>query len=205
MSHSRLDRLNKLKVVYRKDPHSDKPTEVFWWGYFYEYGTYQCYDLFRGKAKITSFKSLKWHCLVLRYLNQEMSEDKFFDVITYISNPLNDFITFEVSEKIIIDIVSELKKYDFRLAPSNKSRKIIFKDGCTLSVSEKLKIVGSIIGRGKKFSEEDIYEAMLYIHADGKKITVKRLSEVLGCSTRTIFRNMSNNLKREKDALNESL
>lgn len=205
MSHSRLDRLNRMKVVYRKDPHSDQPTEIFWWGKFYEYGTHQCFDLFRSKAKINTFKSLKWHCIVLRYLNQEMTDDKFKDVLIYVTNPLNDFITFEISEKIIDDIITELGTYDFRIAPKNKSRKIIFNDGVPLSISEKLKIVGQLIGRGKRFSEEDIYESMLYMHANGDKITVRKIASTLGCSDRTIHRNMSNQLKKEKDLLNASL
>lgn len=205
MSHTRTDMLNKLKIVYRKDPHSDKPTEVYWWGRFYEYGTHQCFDLFRSKAKITTFKSLKWHSIVLRYLNQEISEDRFKDVLLYISDPLNDFITFEVSERIIDTLISDLRSYDFRVAPKNKSRKIIFNDGVPLSVSEKLKIVGQLIGRGKRFSEEDIYESMLYIHANGDKITVRKVARALGCSDRTIHRNMSNQLKQEKELLNASL
>ena len=61
--------LNNNKIVYRRDPISDKPTEVYEWGYFYEHGTYECYTLFRSKAQITTYKSLKWHLLVLWYLN----------------------------------------------------------------------------------------------------------------------------------------
>jgi len=205
MSHSRLDMLNKMKVVYRKDPHSDKPTEVFWWGNFYEQGTYQCFDLFRSKAKITTFKSLKWHSIVLRYLNQEMSNDMFKDVLIYITNPLNDFITFEVSENIFDNLILQLSSYDFRITPKNKSRKIIFNDGVPLSISEKLKIVGKLIGRSKRFSEEDIYESMLYMHANGDKITVRKIASTLVCSDRTIHRNMSDQLKKEKESLNASL
>jgi len=205
MSHSRLDMLNKMKVVYRKDPHSDKPTEVFWWGNFYEQGTYQCFDLFRSKAKITTFKSLKWHSIVLRYLNQDLSNDMFKDVLIYITDPLNDFITFETSENIIDNLILQLSSYDFRIAPKNKSRKIIFNDGVPLSVSEKLKIVGKLIGRGKRFSEEDIYESMLYMHANGDKITVRKIASTLVCSDRTIHRNMSDQLKKEKESLNASL
>ena len=205
MSHLRLHRLNTSKVVYRKDPHSDKPTEAFWWGNFYDYGTHQCFDLFRSKAKITTYKSLIWHALVLRYLNQDMSEDRFKDVLLYIGDPLNDFITFEISERIIDELIIRLRNHDFRIAPKNKSRKIIFNDGVPLSISEKLKIVGKLIGRAKRFSEEDIYESMLYIHANGDKITVNKISLALGCSDRTIHRNMSNQIKEEKDLLNASL
>ena len=58
MSHERLlDYLNQRRIIYRRLPISDKPTACFDWGYFYEDGTHECYDLFRSKAKITSYRS----------------------------------------------------------------------------------------------------------------------------------------------------
>ena len=53
MSHRNLDHLHRRKIIYRSFPTTDKPSKVFQWGYFYEEGTYECYDLFRSKAKIT--------------------------------------------------------------------------------------------------------------------------------------------------------
>ena len=39
MSHDRnLEFLNKRKVIYRRGPINDKPSEEFEWGYFYEQG-----------------------------------------------------------------------------------------------------------------------------------------------------------------------
>jgi transcriptional antiterminator len=46
---------------------------------------------------------------------------------------------------------------------------------------------------------------MLYTHDDGDKITVEKLANYLGCSTRTIYRNMGNELKKEKELLNQEL
>ncbi len=46
---------------------------------------------------------------------------------------------------------------------------------------------------------------MLYIHDQGEKITIKKISEALKVTTRTIYRNMSESLKTEKDLLNEEL
>ena len=57
-----LDYLNRRRIIYRRLPTTDKPDEVFSWGYYYIDGTYQCYDLFRTEAKINTFRSLKWHC-----------------------------------------------------------------------------------------------------------------------------------------------
>jgi len=51
-----------------------------------------------------------------------------------------------------------------------------------------------------------IYDSMLYIkHYLNKKITIKSIANTLGCSTRTIYRNMDNSLKIEKYELNEEV
>ena len=50
-----LQYLNKRRIVYRRNPITDKPTLEFEYGKFYENGTYECYDLFRSKAKITTY------------------------------------------------------------------------------------------------------------------------------------------------------
>ena len=34
-----LDYLNKHRIIYRRDPINDEPSEVFDWGCYYEYGT----------------------------------------------------------------------------------------------------------------------------------------------------------------------
>ena len=49
MSYERnLNYLVKHRIIYRRDPLTDKPTESFDWGDYYEDGTYQCYTLFRS-------------------------------------------------------------------------------------------------------------------------------------------------------------
>ena len=61
-----LDYLHRRRIVYRRDP-LDPPDIDTPHYMFYENGTYQAYDLFKGNAKINTFKSLKWHLLVLWY------------------------------------------------------------------------------------------------------------------------------------------
>jgi len=70
-----------------------------------------------------------------------------------------------------------------------------------LSVTEKLSIVGQIIGRGKAINKQDIYEAMLQVHDNGV-ITINKIAKVLGCTPRTIHRNMGEELRQEKQELN---
>ena len=70
---------------------------------------------------------------------------------------------------------------------------------------EKLSIVGSVIGKSKKISEADIYDAMLYMHDLKVKITIKKLADHFGCTSRTIHRTMGNELKKEKEILNQTM
>ena len=81
---------------------------------------------------------------------------------------------------------------------------MIFKDSSGLTLSEKLSIVGQLIGRSK-LNEETIYQCMLDINDNGDKITIRWMAELLGVSQRTVHRNMSKELKQEKQKLNESI
>ena len=206
MSHDRnLEFLNKRKVIYRRGPINDKPSEVFEWGYYYEQGTHECYELFRSKAKIPTYKSLKWHLYVLWYLNPNMDQNEFETTVRHVCDRKNGFVTFNVSEQLLQNMMYEVSLKDLEEPPNNKQRKIIFKDNCRLTLNEKLSIVGKIIGKTKRINESDIYDAMLYIHDLNQKITINKLAEHFGCATRTIHRNMSNELKKEKELLNQSL
>ena len=74
-----------------------------------------------------------------------------------------------------------------------------------MSKEEKLRIVGELIGRSKKFDQGDIYDLMLMLNHGGWRITIDRLAKGLDCSTRTVHRNMSEELKREKELLNQQV
>lgn len=200
-----MDYLHRNKIIYKRHPVSDPPTAVYPWGWYYENGTHEYYALFHSKSQITSYRSLKWHLYVLIYLNPELKKDEFIELANYISDKENGFISFNIDDSHLSSIIEKVLNYDVDQAPKNKIRKVIFKDGTGLSVSEKLKITGQLIGRNKNASESDIYEIMLYLHDKGEKITVKKISEALKVTTRTIYRNLSDELKKEKDQLNEEL
>ena len=89
--------------------------------------------------------------------------------------------------------------------PKNKIRKLIFKHDCLLDTNEKLKIVGQLVGRTKKICEDDVYQCMIDIHDQGCKIILATIASILKVSTRTIQRNMCEELKREKELLNQQL
>ena len=172
---------------------------------FYLNGTYECYHLFTSKAKITTFKSLKWHLLVLWYLNPQLDQDQFMVVAEILAHKPNGFTSFAIHADLLRKIVYEVSMLDLDEPPKNKLRKVIFKYGNRLSKEEKLRIVGELIGRSKRIHEDDIYQCMLDLNDAGKKIVITQLALWLECSTRTIHRNMSEELKREKELLNKQL
>jgi len=197
--------LDNKRIVYRRDPITDKPTvSATYWDH-YEDGTYECYQLFRSRAKITTYKSLKWHLLVLWYLNPQLDQEEFTEIADVISSKQHGFTTFKIHPEMVRRMVYEISMLDLDEPPKNKLRKVIFKLINPLSIEDKLRIVGSIIGRAKKIHEDDIYQCMLDIHDAGKKITATQLALWLECSTRTIHRNMGEELKREKELLNKQL
>ena len=206
MSHERnLKYLNDHRIVYQRMPISDKPDQENECYMFYLNGTYECYELFRSKAKITTYRSLKWHLLVLWYLNPQLDQDKFEDIAYVIANKDHGFITFTIPNQLLKQMVYEVSMLDLDEPPKNRLRKVIFKYGNMLSKEEKLRIVGSLIGRSKKFHGDDIYDIMLMLNHGGWKITIARLAKGLDCSTRTVHRNMTEELKREKELLNQQL
>ena len=202
MSHRNLKYLNDNRIIYRRYS-SDVPTKQYNWGWHYADGTHGYYAMFNSRAKINTIRSLKWHLLTLWYLNPELDKDEFTKLANYIMYKSNGFVTFNIGIKLINNIIEDVYRQDLDTPPKNRLRKIVFKDGSGLSTVEKLSLVGSIIGKSK-IKKDDIYEAMLYIHEEGK-VTVKKLAKALKCTERTIYRNMCSELKEEKDLLNKQL
>lgn len=193
--------LDKHRIIYRQNPTTDTPTETFDWGWFYKDGTHQCYTLFNSRAKITTYRSLKWHLYVLWYLNPQLDQEGFNSIAEHICNKLMGFVTFKVSDQLLQSMVYDVSLMDLERPPPNRLRKVIFKDFTGLTMHQKLSIVGKLVGKNK-LSESEIYDAMLLINDEKAKITVAKLAIILNCSTRTIYRNMSNELKKEKVLLN---
>jgi len=206
MSHERnLKYFTSRSIVYRRDPINDQPTHVYEWGNFYEDGTFECYSLFRNRAKITTFKSLKWHLLVIWYLNPDLEKRGLKNLADFMCEKSNGFITFEIDSRVLSNIVDEVEACDLERQTKNKLRKIIFNEYSMLTPKQKMSIVGKMIGKSKKVQPDDIYQCMLDINDIGKKITISRIAGLLNCSARTIHRNMQENLKTEKEILNNQL
>ena len=193
------------QVVYRRYPITDVPDEETEHYMFYKSGTHECYDLFRSKAKITTWKSFYWHMMVLWHLNPEWEDAEAMEIASYLACKPNGFTTFNMNKWNLSRLVYEVSVLDLDEPPRNKLRKIIFKPSCGLDKTEKLKIVGKLIGRLRGVQKEDLYETMLLMSENEQKITIAKLANSLGVTPRTIHRHMCDELKKEKEILNEQI
>jgi len=145
-----------------------------------------------------------WHMLVLKHLNQDWSNKDVLDVAYYIADKNNGFTTFNMNKWNVQRVIKDLDLIDCGDPPRNKLRKIIFKFNCGLDKSQKLSIVGKLIGRSS-VTPEDVYEAMLQINYEGDKIIISKLAKMLNVTPRTIHRRMCKDLKQTKEELNNEL
>lgn len=201
----RIEFLHKHRILYRRMPISDVPTESYDWGFYYENGTHECFELFNSEAKISTYKSLKWHLLVIRYLNKDISLDLFNRVSKFISDKRNGFVTFDVSDIAMHHMIKDVMEMDVDRPPSNKLRKVIFKPFCGLSRSEKMSIVGKIMGRTTKVTQKSIFSAMDVIHCRGDKITLGSIAKELSCSTKSVQRNVNDDFNGRKREMNNAI
>ena len=206
MSYERnLTYLNNKRLIYRRLPITDKPdidTKEFM---YFENGTHQCYELFRSSAKITTYRSLKWHLLVLWYLNPSLNQDDFVQLAEYIVHKPNGFVSFNVSEQLLEKVIYAVSMSDLERSPKNKLRIVIFKPFSGLTKEQKLSIVGQLVGQSPRIQSDDIYSVMVDMHDNKQKITIRKISELLNVSNRTIHRHMCTELKKEKELLNQQL
>jgi hypothetical protein len=201
MSYKRnIQWLNDRQINYRQDPINDEPTFSNDHYSYYEDGTHEYYRLFYTPSKITTYKSLKWHFLVLYYLNQGRA---MIHVLRFIAKKENGFVTFFISSKVLDNMIQDVINIGGE-PPINRKRKIIFKDYNGLSFEQKMKIVGQLSGR-QKLDKNSIYETMIDLNHWSKHITNGRLAGLLNCSVRTIQRHMCADLKQEKQRLNEEI
>ena len=112
-----IDYLLRRNIIWIRKPITDKPDIENDQYVYYENGTHQCYELFRGKAQITTYRSLKWHLLVLWYLNPQLDQDEFMGIAEVIANKQNGFIAFNIHPELLFDTIHRANAaFDSQLA-----------------------------------------------------------------------------------------
>ena len=205
-----LDWLHRRRVSYKCYPYSDKPTFTNDWGWYYENGTDERYWLFAYRnAKIKTLKSLYWNLSVIYWINsiavrkyEPISNSQFKSVCDFLSRESNGFVDFFVSQqqsdKMYWGIISSKKK------PFNNKVKFVFRDGSGLSFKEKMSIMSGFRDK-TKCDDKTIKESINKIHLLGGKVTNKSLSLIIGCSEKTVQRNLTDELKDLKNTLNDEM
>jgi len=202
-SNRKIKWLWDKRIVTRRYP-TDKPTETFSWGWYYENGTHECYELFTTDTLIVSYKSYYWHISVIKYIN-ELSYKDFREVCLFIADIDNGFTSIDMENGRVLRMIDTIYNDDSDRYPPNKIRKVIFKVGCGLERHEKRSIVGQLIGRSNRLSSDDIYTCMQYIHQSNCRVTVSSISRDINCSRPTLYKVMDDEMREEMKRLNELL
>jgi hypothetical protein len=198
MVERNLEYLHENRIIYRnipKDIHDMVETEQY---YYYPSGTNVCYTLFQGDHKISSYKALFWNFLVLKYLNPGVD---LLHVFKFIADEDNGFIYFKLREldTMIDDVINSDDT-----PPVNNIRKVVFKMNSKLTPKEKISLANSLIHR-KRITTKVISDAITEIAEKGEKINYKEIADVLGCSVKSISRNIDTKLKNKISDLNNNI
>ena len=191
--------IHDRKIITRRLPVEDEAQE-FEWGWFYKDGTREYHNAFPGTdSYIAGYKHFYWILSVIWYLNEGMTKAELEVFKNHINNPDNGFVSY----KLKYINIENITKNDCDYIPSTKMRKVIFKEGTGLTVKEKCSIASKLISGARKITSDSIYQYMLELHDDGKKITNALLARMLGVARRTIQRNTPDELKKEIKILNK--
>ncbi len=203
----RLKRLHQMKIVLCKMPDEKELYIEYDWGRHYPDKVYGYINLFAYDYKIFTYDQLAYTLRAIRLMNPNITESKYSEVIDIITDPTNHFILFKPNANKLKKFLEDSESWDLEdLKVKTRPRKVIFNFNCVLDTREKLSIVGKLCGSGKRVTEEGIYESMVVLHYDyAEKITIQKLAKMLECTIRTIHRNMSDELRKEKELLNLEL
>ena len=198
MVERNLEYLHENRIIYRnipKDISDMVETEQY---YYYPSGTNVCYTLFQGDHKISSYKALLWNFLVLKYLNPGVD---LLHVFKFIADDSNGFIYFNIRDldTMIDDVMSSDDT-----PPVNKTRRVVFKSNTKLTSSQKISLANSLIHR-KRITTKLIKHVIPVIAEKKEKITYKKIADVLGCSVKSISRNIDTELKNKISKINNDI
>lgn len=135
------------------------------------------YRLYRTSRKINSFAELEYVAEKFVYLNPEFD----FDLMKRLFLELSDRSSGHVIRTYGSDRVEHMveRVYEKKKVPyCPKLRKIIFNPTKRLTKSEKMKIVGKLIGGKPRLSEEDLMMIITDMRENKIKITITKIAEL---------------------------
>ena len=156
------------------------------------------YTLFRPTRKLNSFWEVKYAAEMLHYLNRDISDSLFFELVLSLSDRANGHVIRTYSEGRVINMCEEVLQLN--LPPYvRRYRRIVFNPGKVITTYEKMSIVGEMIGgkgnRSNKAIEESIYNAIETLMLTNYRITYESIGKELNCTRQTISKYITKDLK----------
>lgn len=154
------------------------------------------FDLLNIDHRVVSFNQLKYYAEVFFYLNSDISYDLFRGLFRWLGDRENGRSIRTYSKARVDDMIEDV--YNNPKVPyCRRMRRVVFNPEVIMSVGEKLSIVAQIVSKGFTFTENDLRIAIDHMSHSRMIITYDALSEQLMCSTKTINRLMTTELKNK--------
>ena len=176
-----LDKLIKLRIIWSSSEHFDND-EVY---KYYPEGK-KTYKLFGYRYTIVSINQLMYHYCVIRYLNPNITMNTFEYVCKLIA--INSLVSKDYIDDMIIDA------YELDDVPKPDIKKYIFNPKYKLNASERMSIIKG--HDANEITDEDIYEAIGSLQKSGIKVSASRIATYLDVSRTTLYKYMSDVLKK---------
>lgn len=155
------------------------------------------YSLFRTSRKLNSFWEVKYVGEVLLHLNPNIKQELFCSLMIQLTDREAGHVIRTYSKKRIYDMCNYI--YNNKKNPYvRRYRRIIFNPAKQIPIEEKRWIIGKLISkirRGKKITEELIYNAYEELSQENIKITYIKLANKLNCTRQTISNNITEDIK----------
>lgn len=154
------------------------------------------FDLINIDHRVVSFNQLKYYAEVFFYLNPDISYEIIRGLFRWLGDRENGRSIRTYSKARVDDMIEDVYQHP-KVPYCRRMRKVVFNPEIIISVEEKLSIVAQMVSKGLTFTENDLRMAIENLSNARLIITHDALSEYLMCSTKTIHRLMTVELKNK--------
>lgn len=162
------------------------------------------YSLYRTKRKINSFSELEYVAEKFIHLNPEFNLQKMISLFVELSDRESGHIIRTYSQDRVTDMVYRV--YDAKKQPYvPRLRKIIFNPSKNLSRSQKMEIVGNLIGRKSSISKEDMLLILEDLYMSKERISVSKIAELTDTSRYIITKSIDDEIRGKMINLNQKI
>lgn len=162
------------------------------------------YRLYRTSRKINSFAELEYVAEKFIYLNPNYNLEHMKRLFVQLSDRSSGHtIRTYGKERVEYMVVSVYKKRKIPYCP--KLRKVVFNPSKRMSKSEKMKIVGQLVGTKPRLSEQDLISVIEDMAENKIKITISKIAELTDKTKHIVNQSLTKKTKYLIKELNEKI